>query len=268
MKKSIVVLAAFLTSWAASAQGPVLVYPNEAAVKEARPWFGTPTREGVLITAQQALESQVKPLIGTSEGKLFHSVLIRLDNEINTALFRLGEAVEDNELIASHLANVHRVEKSMKVESAEDVETLYGEAGSQAAGKTKGSDELFTIKINGKSLAEGPIRLEKKRKRSEFELTIANATDTPVWRFNLRVESEPALSFWKKGRRKGLNDIPRHVFKYQYQVFFSPLQGEKSVTLPIDVLFIKESSYLLKIEIKSKEGMVMRTVPVHFYENK
>src|SRR5688500_215158 len=80
----------------------MLVYESADAVLKGQNIFGTIISEGVLISAEQALKANTKPFLGPIDEKLRQGILIRLDNDLNVALFRVGDVVENENLQKAH----------------------------------------------------------------------------------------------------------------------------------------------------------------------
>jgi hypothetical protein len=109
------------------------------------------------------------------------------------------------------------------------------------------------------------VTLQKKRNQSFCELSLVRLSTAPVWNFSLTLEAEPKMSFWLKKRTKELNDVPRPTFRHDYQAFFKPIKpGSKPVTIPINLYFIKDDSYVWTLSVKTKEDEFELKIPVHF----
>jgi len=80
----------------------------------------------------------------------------------------------------------------------------------------------------------------------------------------MTIESDPRMSFWKKGRQKDLNDVPRPQFRYDYQAFFVPWKKNDVIKIPVELYFIKGESYVWTFKFSRKGTGFVKKVPVRF----
>ncbi len=236
----------------AHASNIALVYENEAAVKQGKATIGTVVSDGVLTSAQFALSASKTILIAPAGQDLRRGVLVRLDNDLDLAVLRLGDLVTDPIL---QEANRKKSEAVLAFAPA-------GVAAANADGTTSSllpveplKGEGWVLKINDQVPGREPIELKSALSKSQFKVELVYMSTTPVWGFSFKLMSSPKLSFWKQGRQTTLNEVPKPIFIYDHQALFSPLKGGKSVVLPMEAHFIDEKKeYNLTFEITSKKA--------------
>lgn len=244
LRKTLLAVALLLATPSLSAADPMaLVYESESAVKEGRSWPAPVTAIGVVVPAATAMPAIGTLLIGDGEG-LFRAVLFRLDNDLNAALLRKGERVEDQELSG---LNATRWAASVAFLGGSGVEP----AGAAPAFTAASSTEPFRASINGIT-ADQPVKLTEKFNKAKFKLQVVNVSTSPVWTMSVRLTSDPKLSFWKAGRRAGLNEIPEPVLEYEKQSLLRPIRPGESITVSAEAYFIKDKDYTWTVESRSK----------------
>ncbi len=258
MGKTIAFLAAtfFLPSPGIRAE-VALVYQNSDAVLKGRSSLGSVTPDGILISAEEALKANTKPLLGLPGQKLRQGVLVRLDNDMNAALFRLGEEVSSPDLQAAH-------EKKAAALQAFLPSSPEGSASLPSALPVVTSTEPFLVKIHGQPVDSGPLVLSLKGKESKARLEIIRNGSDPVWRIAVKLESTPKMFFWKRGKQRTMTDVPGPKFRYEEQLLFKPMTAGSSVEVGLELSSIKEESYLWTLKVESKKGSTLRRIPVKF----
>ena len=243
-----------------------VVYKDTPSIMTGEYWIGTGTEEGVLIRAKEAFSTRPPYYIGSLNGTLWEGSLSRLDNELDLALLKWEKGVTDVDLISAHRSKVQRINGFVKTTTS-TIASIMPPAKLEKHPMPPSNDP-FLIKINGVLLSDQAIELLVKRKESAMELEIVNNMKKGIWRADVKLESDPHLSFWKKGRRKGLNDVPRHVLRYGYQTMFRKLMHNRSFIIPIEIYHIKDEAYEFSISVEAKKIAIKKKVPIRFVEKK
>ncbi|MBV9080730.1 MAG: hypothetical protein JO102_06385 [Elusimicrobia bacterium] len=234
----------------------VLFYESTAAVEAGR---GTPTvwtSSGATVPSQTALSAAQTALIGDGQG-LFKASLARLDNDLNLAVFRKGEAVTDARLASLHASRWQSYTAFLGQPGAE-----AAAAAPQLATTTAGP---FAVKINGQDGSSGPINLKVRLKKSKFKLEVVNTSTVPVWSVEVKLSSNPPLAYWKEGHQgRNLNDIPTPVFDYKQQAVFMPIKPGTSVSVWVEAYYIKGTDYVWTADMSSKHFSQQAKIPIHF----
>ena len=238
-------LALSLVSAAAQAGSFALVYENEAAASAGRGWPAPLTATGIVAPADRALAASGTLLVGDGEG-LYKAVLFRLDNDLNVAILRKGEPVSDLPLAGRHLQRWSASESFVApaVNAVSDASAV-APAVAVASGP-------FRVEINGAGV-DSTVLLKKKFNKTKFKFQVINASTAPVWAISVRLTSEPPLSFWKEGRRSGLNEVPTRTFAFDHQALFKPIKPGESVTVPVEAYYMKGTDYTWTAQVRSKD---------------
>lgn len=247
MRKTLglILLAVSIGGAAAWGAGMALIYDGEAAVTAGHSWPALLASGGAAMPSETALSSSNTLLYGDEEG-LFRASVVRLDNDLNMAIVRRGERIGNDELQAAHAnrwrAAVSFLRVSTVAAAGIDVLTVAPEPGGAP----------LMVRINGKEAGEVPIVLHERFNKSKFRLEVVNTSTAPMWSVSVRMKAKPTLSFWKEGRRQGLNDVPTKTFDYVHQAVFKPLKPGMAFSVPIEVYYIKERDYVWEIKLTSK----------------
>ena len=245
-----------LLSWSYLWAGNIaLVYENEQAVRDGHSITGTVTAEGVLIPAQVALKSASTLMVAAVKEPLRKGVIVRLDNTLDMALIKLGDFVSNPELQKAHEARSNAILAFLPEASS---------VKSTTPAAIPVVSEPFIIKINGQSVGTEPIWLIQKRREVALNLDVVNTSTTPAWNIEVNMRSNPPVSFWKKGDQKGLNAVPQKDLTYSQQFLFHPLSPGESVTVPIELSFIKTDAATLFVDVKTKADSLSKQIPVKF----
>lgn len=236
---------------AAHAGSLALVFENDAAVLSGKSSLGTPVADGILIPSSVALAGGNGISAGLVGEKLRHGILVRLDNDLNLALIRLGDEVNDATL-----------QKVFQARSAAVAGFLPPIAGDFQV--TRVSTAPFLLKINDQDVDAAPIALKSTLNKSKFKLELISVSTVPIWNINIELKSSPKLSFWKQGRKFGLNDVPTTTFTHAHQIMFKPLKAGESFIVPVEVFFINSQDYSWTFHIKAKKQSMEKVVHVKF----
>lgn len=239
-----------------------LVYENEAAATQGDFTIASVVPEGVLVSAKLVLKAGSQLLVGPVGNSIYHANLVRLDNELDLAVIRIGDPV-----LNDAAQNMHQKKSKAVIGFLPQAAAATTPAG---AGVSSGSPSIvgepLVLKIDGKFLDSTPIQLKTNSlRKSKFKLEVVVLSTTSVWAFSLDLKSDPKLSFWKDGRATTLNDVPRPNFNYDHQALFTPLKEGRSVIIPVEAHYVdKEKAYIWIITLKTKQGSITQTVNVTF----
>jgi len=256
MKKTFSLAAFALFIAAIGSADMALIYDNEAAVTGGRSWPATVAAGGAAVPSTSALATANTLLYGDGEG-LFRGLIARLDNDLNLAVVRRGERVGDAALQTAH---ARRWEASA---AFLHIPTAPAAPGVVTIAPTPGGGD-FAIRINGAQPGAAPMILQERFKKSKFRLDVVNTSTGPVWATRVQLSADPGLSFWKEGRRGGLNDIPEKKFSYTQQTVFAPMKPGATFSVPIEIYFIKERDYVFHFKITAKGHEAEHNVLVRF----
>jgi hypothetical protein len=249
MKRTLAIAALSLSiGAAASAAGMALIYDNDEAVTAGRSWPALVVEGGAAMPSDAALSSANTILYGDAEG-LFRGSVARLDNDLNMAIVRRGERVGDDSLQSAHANRWRASSAFLRVSTAAPV--FSGGVENVTVAPVPGEYPL-TVKINGIEAGSVPIVLHERFKKSKFRLEVVNTSTMSFWNVGVKLTAQPSLSFWKEGRKTGLNDVPTKTFDYVHQAVFKPLKPGTAFHVPVEVYFIKERDYVWDITLESK----------------
>lgn len=233
----------------------VFIYENEAAVLrgDARP--ATEAPGGVVTTADQAIPSDGGPIVGFDDGRLFKTELIKFDKSLGAALVGASAAIDDKALLEAHRATIVRWAAFLPASSSSSFSSVSAAAGVRP---------IWRMTINGAPVGSDPVVLPVKSRTAKMDLELINASTMTVWSVDLRIESDTDARFMKRGRKKGLNDVPRRVLKYRFQALFNPIRENDVVSVPVDVFHVKTEEAAFTATIESTNGTAITTFPVRF----
>lgn len=261
MRRFILLSAILFACGSLRAAELALVYENEEALLAGRSLIGTITPDGVLIPATTALKSAGTLYLAVPGQPLSKGSLLRLDTEADLALIKAGELVSDPKL-----QEAHKKKSAVVLKFLPDQATLES-GGIPRTASAYGfalSTETFAVRLNGVPVGHEEFVLPVKSKKSKVTLDIVNVSTSSTWTVAVKLSSDPPLSFWKKGQKMGLNDVPQRVFNYSEQLFFRPLSTNRTLSVPIEIYYIKSDRYLWTIEVKSKMGSVVKQANIRF----
>ncbi len=261
-KLGFLLLVCFCSVGLASAADIALVYENEAAVRQGKAEYGTVVSDGVLVSAKYALANSASLLVGAAGEDLHRAVLVRLDNDLDIAILRLGDVVQAADLNEAFkkkskavLAFVPAIVATNTVDQPVPLPPLAAPVG-----------QGWALKINGQPVGKDPIDLKAALKKSKFNVEVVYLSTSPVWSFSFKLTSNPKLAFWKQNRKTSLNDVPVPVLTYDHQALFTPMKEGKSVVLPLEAHFIDEKQeYDWTFEVKSKQDTLVQPVRIKFH---
>ncbi|MCG3206191.1 MAG: hypothetical protein KCHDKBKB_02922 [Elusimicrobia bacterium] len=238
-----------------------LVYENEGAVTQGKFFVSSLVPEGVLVSAQWALKAGGTILAGPVNGPLSHASLVRLDNDLDLAVLRLGEVVQN-----SQTQGWHKIKSKSIVDFLPNISDMSSVSIPSPSSNNSFPEGPLALKINGTMVGAAPILLKPNSlKKCKFKLEVVILSTTPVWGFSVELKSDPKLSFWKPGRTTTLNEVPRPVFTHDHQALFVPLKEGKSISIPVEAHFIdKEKIYTWTLSVKSKQGNLVQDVKIKF----
>lgn len=239
-----------------------LVYDNEAAVTAGKFTLGTVVSDGILISAQMALAAGQNLLAAAPGQSLHKTLLVRLDNDLNLAVIRLGDAVENDDLDAAFRKTSQAV-----VGFVPPAPVVEGDKPVALPPLIAPKGQGWIIKINDKIAGTDTIEMKKQMRKSQFKVEIVCLSTGTIWSFNFRLTSNPRLGFWKPGRTMSLNEVPKSEYEYSHQQLFTPLKNGKSVEIPIEAHYIKDNQeydWTIEITTKSKPDNIKQTVRVKF----
>lgn len=238
-------------SWAQ----PVLVYKNEAELRGGKSLLGYLSEDGVMVAASPLVGVQTEPILGYFSGELFRGRIMRLDNELDVALLRVGEAISAFDLLKIHQA---------KVAAIKDFLPKNGVSWQAPPTTRILISGPYQIKINGVEVSSEPVTIREFRKTAEANLEIIRLSTSPIWNIQVAVEATPSHLFWKKGDTRSLTQVPQKKLKYSQQFIFSPMREDSKIKIPLELSSLKENLYEWTISIKSKAETWQKKVPIKF----
>ncbi len=221
----------------------VLIYANEAAVASGKSTPAPETESGVIIPAATALTQGATFLIGDANG-LSHGVLFRLDNDLNVAIVRRGDAITDAQIVGRHLKQWSGAAAFVSISSGSP-------AAPAAAVPAPAASGPFHVTVNGTG-AESVVVLKNRFNKSKFTVNVVNTSTSPVWAISVRLTSDPKLSFWKEGRRTGLNEVPEAVLAFDRQAIIKPISPGDTVSFSAEAYYMKGKDYTWTVQTSAK----------------
>lgn len=227
----------------------VLVYENEQATLKGSSFLGSMVGDGLVVPADRVSTSKNEILAGPIGEPLRATTLVRLDVQLNTAFLKFGDVVSSSLVQEAHVKRSAAFKSFLPDTTKEGDVTSVGAAFSSESKLDSGP---FELKMDGQKVGLDPIVLKKRLKKSKFKLDVVNVSTMSLWSIQVELTSQPKLSFWKEGRKTGLNDIPQSKFQYSQQIMFKPLGPGDSIRVPVEVFFIEEEDYVWLFKISSK----------------
>lgn len=265
MRKYISFLIVLLIPAFAQAGEPSLIYESSAAVKAAKFKVGTAVADGVVVSMDLLSPSAKQFLVGEANGYLRAASLSRTDNDLNVALLRWGNDVSDASLQAAHKANGASLIGFLPRTSVFSSPTDPGNVSTEPTlAPVYTSAGPFRIRINGVDAGGAPVELKNVLRKSAFTVEVVNVSSMTFWNVEIEITSNPKLSFWKPGKKMGLNDVPQPRFTYAYQLMFKPMAKDASFKVPAEAHYIDESDYEWTIRVKTKSAAMEEKFKIHF----
>ncbi len=241
-----------------------LVYKSNDDVKKAVFAQGVATSQGIVVSASGLLAAGDKITVGMLGRDLLKASLVRFDNDLNFALLRTGERVEDAALQAAHKKTAEKV--SLFLPELGHAQTVNSAAGSTSAAPVSPDAEKFLIKLNGIAAGAEPVVIKKRRKKADVTIELVGQNIEPAWRIAFTMSANPTLSFWKKADTRGLNSIPSKTLSFSHQVLMRQFTNGSSIAVPVEISSIKEENYELTMKVDYKAGTYETKIPVRFAE--
>lgn len=262
MKKilgTFVFLGVWLAGSALHASSVAFIYLNEAGIISGKPILGTIVQGGVAVEASRVWPGTGKWFVGFANGDLRHATLLRMDSDLDVAVLKIQDPVTEQNLTDAFNKRLQPYLTMLAINlSTKSVSSDIALAMPPPPG------DPFGFRINGVPVGTEPVNLVAKRKKCSIKLEVVSQSTTSFWNVEVVLESEPQLSFWKRGEVETLNDIPKHTLNYGFQAYGIPLRTSKSFSIPLDVDYIKEENYQWTLTVKTKGAVFMKKISVHF----
>jgi hypothetical protein len=262
MKRFGALISAVLFAAGAARAEVALLYRDAAAVAKNDFTIAAVVDGGVVVNARVGM-GLGSPLVGGADGVLRNARLSKLDADADVALFRPGDAVPDAAAQNQFTQAWAAVQTVAGTPSSGPTPAPAVPAAAEAM-SVSSDTAAFSVLVNGQPSGGAPIEIRTKLHKAPFTLSIAPAGAGAVWAFTVKVSAEPELSFWRTGRKQGLNDVPRPLLRYDHQAIFRPVAVGKSIELGVEATNIKDQNYTIQIEVESKNGRAVHRFPVVF----
>lgn len=241
---------------------PAFVYTSTVTVLSGEHTWGTVANNYVIVSAKSlnaATAASTKFVIGLFNGDLKEASLARIDNELDAAVLKMGNAVTAENMIAAHKPRAVSLQDFLPKDVAQLL-TSTAPAKALAAAPT----ELYEIRINGAAVTNDAITLEKRNKQANCEFQVVRLSSPAIWRLDVTIESVPELYFWNREKQKGLDSAPAHKLRVSRQAFFSGFRPGDKMTIPLEISSIKNESAIWTVRIESKGETFEKKINVNF----
>ncbi len=261
MKKLILIIMGISALASAAVAAPVLVYPDESGLRSGKFVLGILSDDGVLVPASQVDGAAKDLILGFFTGDLSRGTLIRLDNELDVALLRAGDAITSGDLLKIHQKKVAGIQGFLPSQIE-----LRSDLGFSPAAKSSVqiSTIPFQLKIDGMEVGEEPVVLKKFRRESAAKLELVKLSTPTAWKVEVDIQAEPAHLFWKKGESKTLTRVPKSTFHFGQQMMFSPMGPGDSLKFSLELSGIKSEQTEWTVLVKTKQEDWEKKIKIRF----